>query len=534
MASGSHDDKPHVRFGEDVDGGDDYDFSSKPRSPKSPKSLAIEQRRATPGVLKVATGIEHRRDTPGPGMLKALKPAVHVRNIQTAMNATAAFAISTTPKPPPPKIPPEDEDVLAEIARLKENVTYMTAKIEVEAKRLSELDNVTEEMNNREWDARKEMGGVFAPRDKEHHNQIYICILENRLEKAVADMDACIYYNKCLLSEMQGLKTEHDLFDVLSAKLDIELHQKIAQMAELVEDCYALYEERDDYHRLITEILEMEAEGEAYKRWQLYGSWIGLDGRPLAETAFKLDEKQQRRLNMKRPTLPLTNEQSLREIFSISDDDNLTKFVSKPYTKKYEKVIEVKAFMKTQEVLGFETREIDPVLPALLAARERHAELLRKVQALNAEIETAAAARLGSFMDNSDDEDDNQYDDIFANFTENDFLRLIRELKRQIYTVFKDAGLSTFDEGLESAIMDGTVQDDSLEFAITKLFSKTETFIEEISEPAGLAETRKVLVTSSDGFQFAAPEPFAKTAAHAAAQNKLAQSSKSPLRPASR
>lgn len=55
------------------------------------------------------------------------------------------------------------------------------------------------------------------------------------------------------------------------------------------------------------EILEMEAEGEAYKRWQLYGSWIGLDGRPIAETAFKLDEGQQRRLKMRRPTLPLTN-----------------------------------------------------------------------------------------------------------------------------------------------------------------------------------------------------------------------------------
>ncbi|KAL2613920.1 hypothetical protein R1flu_025612 [Riccia fluitans] len=571
MASGSHEDKPHVRFGEDMEDEEDYDFRSKPRSPKSPKTIAIEQRRATPGVLK------------------HLSPSVQVKNMQTAMNVASAFAITTALKPPPPKVPPEDEmkelhkkfrmmtasqrhfhaeseavlrrqralldtllsdnksvqmqielyyneDVLAEIARLREHVTYMTAKIEVEAKRISELDQVTQEMNTREWDSRKEMGGVFAPRDKEHHNQIYICILENRLEKAMADMDACIYYNKCLLSEMQGLKTEHDLFDVLSAKLDIELHQKIAQMAELVEDCYYLYEQRDDFQRLISEILEMEAEGEAYKRWELYGSWIGLDGRPLAETAFKLDERQQRRLKMKRPTLPLTNEQSLREIFSIQDDDNLTKFVSKPYTKKYEKVIEVKAFMKTQEVLGFETKDIDPVLPALLAARERHAELLRKVQALNAEIETAAAARLGSFMDESDDEEeDNEYDDMFANFTENDFLRLIRELKRQIYTVFKDAGLATFDEGLETAIMDGTLQDDSLEFAISKLFSKTENFIEEISEPAGLVETRKVLVTSSDGLQFAAPEPFAKTAAHAAAQNKLlTQPSKSGQRPPSR
>lgn len=40
----------------------------------------------------------------------------------------------------------------------------------------------------------------------------------------------------------------------------------------------------------------------------------------------------------------------------------------------------------------------------------------------------------------SDDDEPNPYDDMFANFTENDFLRLIRELKRQIYAVFKEAG----------------------------------------------------------------------------------------------
>ncbi|KAL3678956.1 hypothetical protein R1sor_021912 [Riccia sorocarpa] len=341
-------DKPRVHFGDDVEDEEEEIDYTKPRSPKSPKTMALEQRRPTPGVL------QH------------LKPAVHITNIPTAMNVAAAFTIPQAPKPPPPKIPPEEEDVLAEIARLRENVSYMTANIELEAKRLNELDQVTQEMSTREWDSRKLMGGVFAPRDKEHHNAIYICILENRLEK----------------------------------------------------------------------------------------------------------------------------EESLREIFSIQDEGNLIiRFVSKPYTKKYEKVIEIRAFMKTQDVLGLETKDIDPVLPELLAARARHAELLRNVQALNAEIESAAAARLGSFMDSSDDDEGNPFDDMFSKFTENDFLRLIKELKRQIYSVFKEVGLQSFDENLETAIMDGTVHDDSLELAISKLFSKTENFIEEISEPVGLNET---------------------------------------------
>ncbi|CAM6100578.1 unnamed protein product [Calypogeia fissa] len=550
MASGSYEDKPRVHFDGDSGPGSSGSPSSpkSPKSPKSPQQIALEKRRATPSALTT------------------LKPAIIPKIIPTTIGVAAAFAVSTeVVKPPPPKTPLEDEmkelhkkfrmmtasqrhfhaeseavlrrqralldtlladnksvqqqidlywneDVLSEIARLKEDVAYMTQKIELEAKRLSELDGVIEEMYNREWDSRKMMGGVFAPRDKEHHNQIYIRILENRLEKAMGDMDACGYYNKCLLAEMNGLKVEHDLFDVLNAKLEIELHTKMAQMSELVEDCYNLYEQRDDFQRLISEILEMEAEGEAYKRWQLYGSWIGLDGRPIAETAFKLDEGQQRRLKMKRPTLPLTNEQSLRDVFSIQDDDGVSRFVSKPWTKKYEKVMEVKAFTKTQEVLGFTLQEVDPVLPALLAAREKHAELLRKVQELNAEIEAAALEKLGDYMESSSEDDEpNPYDDMFANFTDNDFLRLIRELKRQIYAVFKEAGLPTWDENLEKKIMDGTLEEDSLEMSITKLFAKTETFIEEISEPAGLNESRKVLVTGQDGIQFEHPQPNART-----------------------
>lgn len=59
--------------------------------------------------------------------------------------------------------------------------------------------------------------------------------------------------------------------------------------------------------------------------------------------------------------------------------------------------------------------------------------------------------------------------------------------------------------------MDGTIEEESLEVSITKLFAKTEMFIEEISEPAGLNENRKVLVTSQDGIQFDAPKPFGKT-----------------------
>jgi len=57
----------------------------------------------------------------------------------------------------------------------------------------------------------------------------------------------------------------------------------------------------------ILEILEMMEEGDAYIRWQNYGTWIGSDGRPLAETALASEKERTERLKNKHLTLPLTN-----------------------------------------------------------------------------------------------------------------------------------------------------------------------------------------------------------------------------------
>jgi hypothetical protein len=57
----------------------------------------------------------------------------------------------------------------------------------------------------------------------------------------------------------------------------------------------------------VPEILEMMEEGDAYIRWQNYGTWIGADGRPLAESALQDEKERTERLKNKRPTLPLTN-----------------------------------------------------------------------------------------------------------------------------------------------------------------------------------------------------------------------------------
>nr|PNR31858.1 hypothetical protein PHYPA_025981 [Physcomitrium patens] len=57
----------------------------------------------------------------------------------------------------------------------------------------------------------------------------------------------------------------------------------------------------------VPEILEMLEEGDAYTRWQQYGTWIVLDGRPFAETALSSEKERTERMKNKRPTLTLVN-----------------------------------------------------------------------------------------------------------------------------------------------------------------------------------------------------------------------------------
>ena len=87
----------------------------------------------------------------------------------------------------------------------------------------------------------------------------------------------------------------------------------------------------------------------------------------------------------------------LKKMFVIEGSEARQKFKSKSHTKKYERLIEVKAFLNTQQLLAFKVEEVDPVLPALVAARERHAQLVKDVQALNAVSSLACAVHMSIY-----------------------------------------------------------------------------------------------------------------------------------------
>lgn len=66
------------------------------------------------------------------------------------------------------------------------------------------------------------------------------------------DLTLIQWHNKIMQDEMHALQTEHVLFEELHAKMEIELHERMDEMDKTINDSYELYDERHDYHKLIS------------------------------------------------------------------------------------------------------------------------------------------------------------------------------------------------------------------------------------------------------------------------------------------
>jgi chromosome segregation ATPase len=133
----------------------------------------------------------------------------------------------------------------AQIAKLQDQADTYTRKIEMEKRRIEELDKQIESMEKNILEQRKKMGGVNAA--KENHTQItkQIKILENRLEKALQKFNEALAHNKQLRETIDNLRRERVVFDQIYKKLERELAEKRAEMAEIIDAANDAYAARD-------------------------------------------------------------------------------------------------------------------------------------------------------------------------------------------------------------------------------------------------------------------------------------------------
>ena len=143
-----------------------------------------------------------------------------------------------------------------------------TRKIELEKRRIDELDKQMQLMHKKIWEQRQKMGGINASRENNQAIAKQIKVLEHRLHRALVKFNEAIAANKDLREEIDNLRRERVVFDGIYKKLQLELAEKKKKMAEIIEVANVAYEARDRAQAEITS-LKLQAEREQVRWWDI-------------------------------------------------------------------------------------------------------------------------------------------------------------------------------------------------------------------------------------------------------------------------
>ena len=270
----------------------------------------------------------------------------------------------------------------AQIAKLQDQGDLYTRKIELERRRVDELNKQIESMQRHILDSRREMGGVNASRENNSSVAKQIRILENRLDKALVKFNEALAHNKSLREQIDNLRRERVVFDGIYRKLEDELSNKKNAMATILQDSDAAYRARDAAH---AEMMALKAAADAQQQnfeqeWSQLGQLIEKD-RKLKEFI----KTQARERSLKGLSDPAAEEESkLRRKVSKGakgiSEDKAAIHASMGKVQEYEE-----AFAKIQKATRIS--DIDELVQTFLSAEDQNFSLFNYVNDLAHEIE---------------------------------------------------------------------------------------------------------------------------------------------------
>ena len=117
-------------------------------------------------------------------------------------------------------------NVNAEIMRLTDFGDLYTRKIEMERRRVEELDQHLALSEAAIIQQKKAMGGVSAAKENDQQLIKQVRVLENKLDKTLMNFNEAISQNKKLRDEIDVLRRERVTFDEVYKKMNKELGEK--------------------------------------------------------------------------------------------------------------------------------------------------------------------------------------------------------------------------------------------------------------------------------------------------------------------
>ena len=202
-----------------------------------------------------------------------------------------------------------------------------------------------------------------------------IVMLENRVQKTLQRFNESLVVNKELRTEIESLRKERMSFDAIQAKLEGQLNQRKAEIAQAIETTNVALETRNAANKKIAEaseqLLKCQQEFDA--------EWRSLDE--------EMDSEEKRRRQVK-ARIDADAKKS-----KATDDESGEKAQLQELTAKFNaskadvERFEV-AFAKLQEATGL--KDIDELVSTFLEAEEQNFKLFKFLNELNQEEERLA------------------------------------------------------------------------------------------------------------------------------------------------
>lgn len=259
-------------------------------------------------------------------------------------------------------------------ASLLETPEVFQEKIEVEAKKLKELDSNIKVIQEKLFKQREQIGGINASRDNANALNKRLRILENRLDKANQKFNEAIAQNKVLREEIDNLRRERVIFDTIYQKLEKELQNKRKKMASTIEAANSAYEDRDRAQDTLTTIKDQakKEQVEFEKEWKNLNKLIEQDKKMKDFLKLRLQEKEQ----AETVEVPKHDEEVSRKKSKVDPQ-----VIAAEKVKSYEE-----AFNKIQSATCIQ--DIDVLVNTFIKAEDKNFTLFKFVNELSNDIET--------------------------------------------------------------------------------------------------------------------------------------------------
>jgi len=271
----------------------------------------------------------------------------------------------------------------AQLAKLQDTGDMYTRKIELEKRRIEELDRQMEIMHKKIWEQRQKMGGINASRENNQAIAKQIQILENRLDKALKKYNEALANNKRLRENIDNLRRERLVFDQIYKKLEKELAEKKKEMARIIEISNKAYEARDAAQAEMAALKQQadKEQQEFEQEWKELGKMIEQD-RKMKD--FMKKEREKLSMAEHRGEMTVEQEASLKKKVLRGNwgiaKDKASIHASMEKVQSYEE-----AFAKIQAATGIS--DIDELVTTFINAEDQNFALFNYVNELNSECE---------------------------------------------------------------------------------------------------------------------------------------------------